>query len=160
MPDEKLIRVALAGNPNAGKTTVFNALTGARQHVANYPGVTVEKRLGRRRHAGRLIEFVDLPGIYGLTAYTQEEVVARDYCLREAPDVVVDVVDASNLERNLYLTVQFMELQAPLLVVLNMSDVARDRGISIDAPRLSRLLGVPVLPLGAAVEVDAIVAIR
>ena len=149
MPDEKLIRVALAGNPNAGKTTVFNALTGARQHVANYPGVTVEKRLGRRRHAGRLIEFVDLPGIYGLTAYTQEEVVARDYCLREAPDVVVDVVDASNLERNLYLTVQFMELQAPLLVVLNMSDVARDRGISIDAPRLSRLLGVPVLPLVA-----------
>jgi ferrous iron transport protein B len=149
MPEDKPIRVALAGNPNAGKTTVFNALTGARQHVANYPGVTVEKRQGRRRHAGRPIDFVDLPGIYGLTAYTQEEVVARDFCLREAPDVVVDIVDASNLERNLYLTVQFMELAAPLVVVLNMSDVARDRGISIDAPMLSRLLGVPVLPMVA-----------
>ena len=145
MTDGK-IKIALSGNPNAGKTTAFNAITGARQHIANYPGVTVEKKVGRVRHRGREIEVVDLPGTYSLTAYSLEEIVARDYLVNEKPDVVVDIVDASNLDRNLYLALQFRELGVPLIVALNMVDVAETRGISIDIPLLSELLQVPVVP--------------
>ncbi len=142
---EKPIIVALAGNPNSGKTTLFNALTGTRQHVGNYPGVTVEKKEGRFRHGGRQVQVIDLPGTYSLTAYTLEEVIARNVVIHERPDLVVDVVDASNLERNLYLATQFMELGVPLVLAFNMSDVAEARGHAIDTDLLSRLLGVTVV---------------
>ncbi|MEW6356282.1 MAG: ferrous iron transport protein B [Planctomycetota bacterium] len=142
---EKLL-VALAGNPNSGKTTIFNNLTGARQHVGNYPGVTVEKKEGRCSHGGVAMHIVDLPGTYSLTAHTLDEVVARDFLLNERPNVVIDVVDASNLERNLYLSVQMMELGARVVLDLNMSDVAAARGFEVDLDRLSRLIGVPVVP--------------
>jgi ferrous iron transport protein B len=142
----KRITIALAGNPNSGKTTVFNSLTGARQHVGNYPGVTVEKKEGTCRHKGREIHVVDLPGTYSLTAYSLEELVARNFVIDEKPDVVVDIVDASNLERNLYLTTQFIELGVPVVVALNMSDVATADGKSIDAELLGQLIGVPVVP--------------
>jgi len=138
--------VALAGNPNSGKTTLFNALTGARQHVANYPGVTVEIKYGVRRYDDMDITFVDLPGTYSLTAYSEEERVARDFILREKPDLVVHVVDASNLERNLYLAVQLMEMNAPLLLAFNMADVAKHKGIQFDVPKLSQLLAAPIVP--------------
>jgi ferrous iron transport protein B len=140
------ITVALAGNPNSGKTTIFNALTGSRQHVGNYPGVTVERKEGRLRHAGHAINVVDLPGTYSLTAYSAEELVARSFLIEERPDVVVDVVDASNLERNLYLAIQFIELGVPLILALNMSDLAESRGFSINVDLLSALLGVPIIP--------------
>ncbi|HOF89642.1 MAG TPA: FeoB small GTPase domain-containing protein, partial [Armatimonadota bacterium] len=143
----KTITIALAGNPNTGKTTLFNNLTGARQHVGNYPGVTVEKKEGRCRHAGTEIHVVDLPGVYSLTAAAVDELVARNYLIEERPQVVVNILDASNLERNLYLTLQLIELGQPLVLALNMSDVAQRRGIQIDAARLSRLLGAPVVPL-------------
>ncbi|MGI5819885.1 MAG: ferrous iron transport protein B [Armatimonadota bacterium] len=139
------IDIALAGNPNAGKTTVFNAITGARQHVGNYPGVTVEKKEGMRRVGDSAVHVVDLPGTYSLTAYSLEEVVARNYVIDEEPDVVIDVVDASNLERNLYLTTQFIELGVPVVVCLNMLDVAESMGRTIDVELLSELLGVPVV---------------
>ena len=145
----KKLTIALSGNPNAGKTTVFNAITGARQHIANYPGVTVEKKVGRIFHGGYEIEVVDLPGTYSLTAYSLEEIVARDFVVNERPDLVVDVVDASNLDRNLYLAVQFRELGVPLLIALNMMDLAETRGISVDPDELSRLTGVPVVPMVA-----------
>ncbi len=138
--------VALAGNPNAGKTTIFNALTGARQHVGNWPGKTVEKKEGILRHRGLEFQIVDLPGTYSLSAFSPEEVIARDFVLQAYPDLVVNVVDAGNLERNLYLTVQLLELGAPLLIVLNQMDMARAAGISIDQVQLSALLGnTPVL---------------
>ena len=140
------ITMALSGNPNSGKTTVFNAITGARQHIANYPGVTVEKKYGRIGHKGCQIEVVDLPGTYSLTAYSLEELVARDFLVNERPDVVVDIVDASNLDRNLYLAIQFMELGVPLIIALNMTDVAEARGIKVEQETLSSLLGVPVVP--------------
>jgi len=143
---EPRVTIALAGNPNAGKTSLFNALTGARQHVGNYPGVTVEKKEGQARHDGQTVSVVDLPGTYSLTAYSLEELVARNYVIGERPDVVVDVVDAANLERNLYLAVQLMELGAPLVIALNMMDVAEQRGMKIDPAKLSELLGVPVVP--------------
>ena len=143
----KPLNIALAGNPNAGKTTLFNHLTGAHQHVGNYPGVTVEKKVGICQHGDHEIHVVDLPGTYSLTAYSVEELVARDFLVNEKPDVVVDIVDASNLERNLYLTTQFMELGIPLVIALNMMDVAESRGISIDTERLAGLLGVPVVPI-------------
>jgi ferrous iron transport protein B len=141
--------VALAGNPNSGKTTLFNELTGARQHVGNYPGVTVEKKEGLCVEKGERLKVVDLPGTYSLTAYSLEEVVARDFVVREKPATVIDIVDASNLERNLYLTVQFLELGAPLCIALNMMDVAEGRGIEIDIQKLSSLMGVPVIPIVA-----------
>ena len=138
--------IALAGNPNSGKTTLFNALTGARQHVGNYPGVTVETKEGVCASGGDELRIVDLPGTYSLTAYSLEEIVTRDFLTGRKPDVVVDVVDASNLERNLYLTVQFLEMGLPLVLCLNMVDAARNRGIDVDAHRLSELLGVEVVP--------------
>lgn len=159
------IHIALAGNPNAGKSTLFNCLTGAHQHVGNYPGVTVEKKEGSCTHKQRSIRAVDLPGTYSLTAYSVEELVARDYLVNDRPDVVVNIVDAVNLERNLYLTCQFLELGAPLVIALNMVDAAEKRGISINAAELSRLLGVPVIPIvarsgrGVPELLDAVLAV-
>jgi ferrous iron transport protein B len=138
--------IALAGNPNSGKTTLFNVLTGARQQVGNYPGVTVEKKLGTCASDAGHFNVVDLPGTYSLTAYSLEEVVARDYLVNETPSMIVNIVDASNLERNLYLSVQFMEMGVPVCVALNMMDVAKKRGIRINIEKLSQLLGVPVVP--------------
>ncbi|MCK4326126.1 ferrous iron transport protein B [bacterium] len=143
---EKESTIALAGNPNSGKTTVFNNLTGARQHVGNYPGVTVEKKEGKLKYKDQDINVVDLPGTYSLTAYSIDEVVARDFVIEEKPDVVIDIVDASNLERNLYLATQFMELGVPLVIALNMSDIAKARGQQVNNQRLSELLGVPLIP--------------
>ena len=145
----KKITVALAGNPNAGKTTVFNNLTGAHQHVGNWPGVTVEKKEGSYRYGGYQVRVVDLPGVYSLTAYSPDEVVARNFILEGKPDIVVDIVDASNLERNLYLTVQLIELETNLVVALNMMDIAQSRDYQIDVDSLARELGAPVVPMVA-----------
>lgn len=139
--------MALAGNPNAGKTTLFNQLTGARQHVGNYPGITVDHKEGITRHQGRDITLTDLPGTYSMTAYSAEELVTRDYLVNERPQVVINIVDGSNLERNLYLTCQLLELGVPLVVALNMMDVAKARGIEIKAEVLESLLQVPVIPI-------------
>jgi small GTP-binding protein len=147
---KKEITIALAGNPNSGKSTVFNNLTGARQHVGNWPGVTVEKKEGSCKYKGYNIKVVDLPGVYSLTAYSLDEVIARDFVIDGKPDVVVDVVDASNLERNLYLAVQLLEMKANLVIALNMMDVAESREYKIDVKELSRLLGAPVVPMVAA----------
>lgn len=141
----KKIRVALAGNPNAGKSSLFNQLTGSRQHVGNWPGKTVEKKEGSFVEDGVEVEVVDLPGIYSLSAFSMEEIVARDYILQEKPDAIVAVVDASNLERNLYLTVQLLELGVPLIVALNMTDVAASRGLRIDQEQLGHSLGSTIL---------------
>lgn len=141
----KTVRVALAGNPNSGKTSLFNALTGGRQHIANYPGVTVEKKFGRVNYKGYRLEFVDLPGTYSLTAYSLEEVVARDYLLKHKPDIIIDVIDSTNLERNLYLLLQFQEMGVPLIGALNMSDEAKSQGIEIDDRQLGKILGIPLV---------------
>jgi ferrous iron transport protein B len=145
----KELTIALAGNPNAGKTTLFNALTGARQHVGNYPGVTVDTKEGRYTKNGLECRLVDLPGIYSLSPYSEEEVVARDYIVNQRPGVIINIVDAANLERNLYLSCQFMELGVPMVIALNMIDVAKKRGIEIDHERLSALIGLPVCPVVA-----------
>jgi len=145
MAEKRQFTVALAGNPNSGKTTVFNAITGGRQHVGNYPGVTVEKKTGQAERNGVDLKLVDLPGTYSLTAYSVEEVVARNFILDEKPDVVIDIIDSSNLERNLYLATQLMELGAPLVLAFNMSDLAEARGFEIDVSHLSALLGVPIV---------------
>jgi len=150
MEQKKQILVALTGNPNSGKTTVFNLLTGARHHVGNYPGVTVEKVEGRRVYNGYTLNIVDLPGTYSLTAYSTEELVARNYILDEHPDVVVDVLDASNIERHLYLATQLIEMRVPLVLALNMSDIAKSRGLEFDLPMLERLLGARVVPMVAS----------
>ena len=139
------IIVALAGQPNSGKSTIFNILTGARQHVANYPGVTVEKKSGSFRLQDDRVELVDLPGTHSLTSYTLEERIARDFLLNDKPAPVVDVLDASNLERNLYLTFQLAEMDVPLIINLNMMDVAEKRGIKIDTQKFSQELGAPVI---------------
>ncbi|MBU8869655.1 MAG: ferrous iron transport protein B [Gemmatimonadales bacterium] len=141
----KTLKVAVAGNPNAGKTTIFNNLTGARQRVGNYSGVTVECMEGTLRRGGLDLRVIDLPGTYSLTAFSEEELVARDYLLHESPDMVINVVDAANLERNLYLTTELLELGLPLIVVLNMSDTAREKGLTIDLAQLADRLGAPVV---------------
>ncbi|GMO11520.1 MAG: ferrous iron transport protein B [Treponemataceae bacterium] len=141
----KTIRIALAGNPNAGKTTLFNALTGAHHKVGNYPGVTVEKREGEVQRGKTTYRFIDLPGIYSLTAYSIDEVVARDFILDEKPDVIIDVLDSTNLERNMYLCLQFQELGIPVIGALNMSDEAAAKGIRIDDALLSKTLGLPLV---------------
>ncbi len=139
------ICVALIGNPNVGKSVIFNNLTGARQHTGNWPGKTVEKKEGRYTFKGHEFEIVDLPGVYSLSAMTEDERVARDYLVYTRPDVVVDILNAAQLERNLYLTLQLIELQLNLVVVLNMYDVVEARGDKIDVQRLSELLGAPVV---------------
>lgn len=141
----KEISVALAGNPNAGKSSIFNALTGSHQHVGNWPGKTVEKKEGFFHHDGVKIKVVDLPGTYSLTAFSPEEVIARDYIIHEKPDVVVTVLDSSNLERNLYLAVQVLELGCPVIAVLNMTDISESRGIKINHEKLSTALQSPVV---------------
>jgi len=140
------ITVALAGNPNSGKTSIFNMLTGARQHVGNYPGVTVEKKEGLCKYAGFEITFVDLPGTYSLTAYSIEELVARNFIIEEQPDVVVDIVDTSNIERNLYLATQLIEMNVPLVLAFNMSDIAEQKGLLFDSEQLSKLLQAAIVP--------------
>ncbi len=147
--DKRQMRVALAGNPNCGKTTLFNALTGSNQYVGNWPGVTVEKKEGETRIGDRTVTVVDLPGIYSLSPYSMEEIVARDFIIGEAPDCVIDIVDATNLERNLYLTVQLLELERPTVLALNFMDEVEKRGDRIDVDRLSKELGVPVIPITA-----------
>jgi ferrous iron transport protein B len=139
------ITVALAGNPNCGKTTMFNAITGAHQRVGNYPGITVERKEGSYRYNGLEVQLIDIPGTYSLTAYSLEELVARNVLVDERPDVVVDIVDATALERSLYLAVQFMELGIPLILALNMMDEVKKKGIRINSKRLSELLQVPVV---------------
>lgn len=140
------LTIALAGNPNVGKSTIFNALTGSRQHVGNWPGKTVEKKEGRLRLDQQDILLVDLPGTYSLTAYSMEEIISRDFIINERPQVVISVVDAANLERNLYLVTQVLEMEVPVIIVLNMSDIARSRGVSINAELLSQNLnGAPVI---------------
>ncbi len=139
------ITIALAGNPNSGKTTIFNNITGARQHVGNYPGVTVEKKYGYINYKGYKINVVDLPGTYSLTAYSEDEVVARNYIINENPDIVVDIIDSSNLERNLYLAIQFIELGVPLVLAFNMSDMTKARGKKINIELLSKLLASPIV---------------
>ncbi|MGA7641349.1 MAG: ferrous iron transport protein B [Syntrophobacteraceae bacterium] len=138
--------IALAGNPNCGKTTLFNAITGARRHVGNYPGITVEKKEGYCQVNDIEIELVDLPGTYSLTAYSPEELVARNYLIQDRPRAVINIVDASNLDRNLYLTVQLLELGIPVLIALNMVDMATARGFEINPEELGRRLRVPVIP--------------
>ncbi|GHT68601.1 ferrous iron transporter B [Spirochaetia bacterium] len=156
------LTIALAGNPNSGKTTLFNAITGAHHKVGNYPGVTVEKREGIRVRGDKQYRFIDLPGIYSLTAYSIDEVVARDFILDEKPDIIVDVLDSTNLERNLYLCLQFQELGIPVIGALNMSDEAEAKGIIVDEKNLSLSLGLPLVktigPKGIGIDalLDAI----
>lgn len=138
--------IALVGNPNSGKTSIFNDLTGARQHVGNWPGVTVEKKEGKLSYQGQTFNIVDLPGTYSLGAYSEDELIARNFILFDKPEAVINVVDASNLERNLYLTTQLLEMGANVVVALNMLDEARARKIEINIPRLAQALGVPVVP--------------
>lgn len=140
------ILVAVAGQPNSGKSTIFNCLTGARQFVANYPGITVEKKTGIYYYKGDKVVLVDLPGTYSLTSYSLEERIARDFLLHENPALILDIVDASNLERNLYLTFQLLEMDISLVIALNMKDVAQRRGLQIDTNKLSRQLGAAVVP--------------
>ena len=142
------LRIALAGNPNCGKTTLFNALTGANQYVGNWPGVTVEKKEGKlKKHPD--VTITDLPGIYSLSPYTLEEVVARNYLIGERPNAILNIVDGTNLERNLYLTTQLTELGIPVVVAINMMDVVRKNGDKINIPELSKALGCKVVELSA-----------
>lgn len=155
------IKIALAGNPNCGKTTMFNALTGANQYVGNWPGVTVEKKEGRLKGKRKNEDIIitDLPGIYSLSPYTLEEVVSRDYILKENPDVIIDLVDATNIERNLYLTTQLIETGVPVVIALNMADLLEKRNIKIDTKRLSMLLNCPIIETSALKQtgLDALV---
>ncbi len=165
-PLVKKLVIGLVGNPNSGKTTIFNALTGARQKVANWSGVTVEKREGHLRHGDYSIRVVDLPGIYSLTSYTIEEIITRDFILTEKPDIIINVVDSGNLERNLYLTTQLINIKATVVLALNMFDEATSKGMEIDTGKLGQLLGMPVVQtvgnrgLGITELLDAAVQVR
>ena len=140
---------ALVGNQNCGKTTLFNALTGSNQHVGNFPGVTVDQKMGAIKGA-KDSSVVDLPGIYSLRPYTQEEIVSRDFIINQKPDGIINIVDATNIERNLYLTLQLLELRVPMVLALNMMDEVRANGGTIDVQKLSDDLGIPVVPITAA----------
>ena len=142
------IRIALAGNPNCGKTTLFNALTGSNQFVGNWPGVTVEKKEGKLK-GHKDVVITDLPGIYSLSPYTLEEVVARNYILNEKPDAILNIVDGTNLERNLYLTTQLMELGIPVIMAINMMDLVQKNGDNINIQKLSEVCGCPVYEISA-----------
>ncbi len=149
-----MLKFALAGNPNSGKTTLFNALTGSTAHVGNWPGVTVDKRVGVYKKGEQPVDVIDLPGIYSLSPYTPEEVIARNFVLDERPDCIVNIVDATNLERNLYLTTQLMELDVPMVVALNMTDVLDKRGDAIDVRALEKRIGLPVVEISALKETN------
>ena len=140
---------ALVGNQNCGKTTLFNALTGSNQHVGNFPGVTVDQKMGEMRDE-KGCSVVDLPGIYSLRPYTQEEIVSRDFIINQKPDGIINIVDATNIERNLYLTLQLLELRVPMVLALNMMDEVRANGGAIDVQKMSQTLGIPVVPISAA----------
>ena len=142
------IKIALAGNPNSGKTTLFNALTGANQFVGNWPGVTVEKKEGKLKKHNDVV-IMDLPGIYSLSPYTLEEVVARNYLIQERPDVILNIIDGTNLERNLYLTTQLTELGIPVVIAINMMDVVKKNGDKINVEELSKQLGCKVVEISA-----------
>jgi ferrous iron transport protein B len=139
------ITIALAGNPNAGKSVVFNQLTGGNQIIGNWPGKTVERTEGWIRYRGKRIRIVDLPGIYSLSTYTEEELIAREFILSGTPDVIINVIDASLLERSLYLTLQLLETERPLVLAINQLDVAESKGLKTDVDTLSKLLGVPAV---------------
>lgn len=142
------LKIALAGNPNCGKTTLFNALTGSAQYVGNWPGVTVEKKDGKLRgHKDVIVQ--DLPGIYSLSPYTLEEVVTRNYLVNEKPDAIINIIDGTNLERNLYLTTQLLELNIPVVIAVNMMDLVEKNGDTINLDKLSEELGCAVLPISA-----------
>src|SRR4030043_432618 len=143
---QKKLLIALAGNANVGKSVIFNYLTGLHQHIGNWPGKTIEKAEGTLNFKGYTIDVVDLPGIYSLSTYSLEELVSRKYIAVEKPDLVINVVDASVLERNLFFTLQLMELETPMIVALNQLDIAKRKGIEIDTEKLEQLLGVPVVP--------------
>lgn len=140
---------ALVGNQNCGKTTLFNALTGSNQHVGNFPGVTVDQKMGAIKGA-KDSSVVDLPGIYSLRPYTQEEIVSRDFIINQKPDGIINIVDATNIERNLYLTLQLLELRVPMVLALNMMDEVRSNGGTINVKKMSDALGIPVVPISAA----------
>ena len=149
IPEGKPVRFALAGNQNCGKTTLFNQLTGSNQHVGNFPGVTVDRKDGQiKGHPEATV--TDLPGIYSLSPYTSEEIVSREFILNERPDGIIDIVDATNIERNLYLTLQLMELDRPMVLALNMMDEVAANGGTVDVNKLEELLGIPVVPISAA----------
>ena len=141
------MKFALIGNQNSGKTTLFNALTGANQRVGNFPGVTVDQKTGTIRNTDHLV--VDLPGIYSIRPYSQEEIITRDFLFRERPDAIINIVDATNIERNLYLTLQLLTLRVPMVVALNMMDEVMGNGGSVDVKKMMRSLGVPVVPISA-----------
>lgn len=143
------LKFALAGNPNSGKTTLFNELTGSTAHVGNWPGVTIDRREGKYKGAGIEADIVDLPGIYSLSPYTPEELIARNYIIEESPDVIINIVDATNLERNLYLTTQLLETDCPVVVALNMCDQLEKRHDHINRTGLEKILGVPVVRISA-----------
>lgn len=143
------MRIALAGNPNVGKTVIFNALTGSHQHVANFPGCTVEHKEGKCQFGDKKISVIDLPGIYSLSAYTEDERVSREYLIEQKPDLVINIIDASNLERNLFLTIQLLELGIPLIIVLNMIDVAEAKGYEFNIKKLGEILGIEIVPMVA-----------
>ena len=147
-----MLKFALAGNPNCGKTTMFNTLTGSTAHIGNWPGVTVDKREGIYKKLSVPVSIVDLPGIYSLSPYTPEEVISRNFIIDEKPDCVVNIVDATNLERNLYLTTQLMEIDVPIVVALNMMDVVKKSGDKLDAKKLESAIGVPVVEISALKE--------
>ena len=142
------ITIALAGNPNCGKSTLFNALTGSNQYVGNWPGVTVSKKTGTYKK-DKEVKITDLPGIYSLSPYTLEEVVSREYLIDGKPDVIVDVIDASNIERNLYLSTQLSEIGIPMVIALNMMDVVEKNGDKIDVEKLSKILACPIVEISA-----------
>ena len=147
------IKIALAGNPNCGKTTLFNALTGSNQFVGNWPGVTVEKKEGKLK-GHKDVTITDLPGIYSLSPYTLEEVVARNYLINEKPDAIINIVDGTNIERNLYLSTQIMELGIPVIMAVNMTDLLAKNGIELNTAKLSENLGCEVVEISALKNTD------